>query len=82
MSVIRLYRQQTLPILATGGEARLVLRRTADENVLSFAAWLNEPGSSFLSRRLERRVFERFESEFGSNRVSKKTDTIPMPIGY
>ena len=82
MAVIRLYRKQTLPILAPGAEARLVLRRTTDENVLSFAAWLNQPGSSFLSRRLERRVFERFESEFGSNRVLEKTYAIPMPIGY
>lgn len=81
-AMIRLYCQKVPPILASGGEACLGLSRTPDNNMLSFGAWLTAPGSTFASRRLERRVFERFESKFGSNRVSKKTDAYPMPIGF
>jgi hypothetical protein len=81
-TVIRLYREKKPAFLASTGETSLGLNRTADDNVLSFGAWLNAPGSTFFSRRLDRRVFECFESEFGANRVTTKTYTYPIPIGF
>jgi len=55
-AVIRLYREKNPAFLPAVGETCLSLKRTADDNVLSFGAWLDAPGSTFSSRRLDRRA--------------------------